>query len=117
MERNGTIAPPKRPSTAKETDGGLLGNIRMASESWGNLTTAFVATDLETLGLKLGERATISSGDNKLEVVVANSRSDAEQGKGVLYITPNGWVILRINGGNAAKALGVKTGDSIRLSK
>lgn len=116
-QKNGTIAPPKRPSTAKKTDGGLSGNIRMASESWGNLSTAFVAADLETLGLKLGDKAVISNGDNKLEVRVVNYRSDAERGKGALYVTPNGWIIVMINGGNAAKALGVKTGDSIRLSK
>ena len=116
-QKNGTISPPKRPSTAEETEGGLSGNIRKASESWGNLSTAFVAADLESLGLKLGDKAVVSNGDRKLEVSIVNYRSDAEQGKGALYVTPNGWVIVMINGGNAAKALGVKTGDSIRLSK
>lgn len=116
-QKSGTIPPPKRPSTARESDGGLSGNIRMASESWGNLSTAFVAADLETLGLKLGDKAVVSNGENKLEVRVVNYRGDAEQDKGVVYVTPNGWIIVMINGGNAAKTLGVKTGDSIRLSR
>lgn len=115
-EKNGTISPPKRASTAKKIDGGLSGNIRMASESWGNLSTAFVAADLESLGLQLGDKAVVSNGEIKLEVSVVNYRSDAEQGKGALYLTPNGWIVVMINGGNAAKALGVKTGDSVRLS-
>lgn len=116
-EKDGTVPTPQRPSTAKNIDGGLSGNIRMASESWGNLSTDFVAADLESLGLKLGDRAVISNGKSKLEVSIVNYRSDAQQGKGALYVTPNGWIIVMINGGNAAKALGVKTGDSIRLSK
>lgn len=116
-EKNGTISPPKRVSTAKPTDGGLSANIRMASESWGDLSTAFVAADLDSLGLKPGDKAVVSNGNSKLEVSVANYRSDAKQGKGALYVTPNGWILVMINGGNAAKALGVKTGDEIRLSK
>lgn len=116
-EKDGTVPAPNRPSTAMKTDGGLTGKIRMASESWGNLSTAFVAADLESIGLKIGDKAVVSNGENKLEVSVVNYRSDAEQGKGALYLTPNGWVIVTINGGNAAKALGVTTGGEIRLSK
>lgn len=116
-EKDGTVPPPKRPSTATKTDGGLSGKIRMASESWGNLSTDFVAADLESLGLKIGDKAVVSNGENKLELSIVNYRSDVEQGKGALYVTPNGWVLIMINGGNAAKALGVKTGDPIQLSK
>ncbi len=115
--KDGTVPPTIRPSSATKSDAGLTGKIRMASESWGNLSTEFVAADLESLGLKIGDKATVSSGGKKLEVSVVNYRSDAEQGKGALYLTPNGWVVIMINGGNAAKALGVKTGDSIQLSK
>jgi hypothetical protein len=34
-----------------------------------------------------------------------------------LDLTPNGWILVTINGGKAVKALGVKTGDFIRLWK
>lgn len=116
-EKDGTVPPTKRPSTATKSDAGLTGKIRMASESWGNLSTGFVAADLESLGLKIGDKATVSSGGKKLEVSVVNYRSDVEQGKAAIYLTPNGWVLVMINGGNAANALGVKTGDPIQLSK
>jgi hypothetical protein len=34
-----------------------------------------------------------------------------------LDLTPNGWILATIDGEKAAKALGVKTGDFIRLWK
>ena len=116
-ERNGTIPPPDRPSTAKKDDDSLSGGIRNVSESWGNLSTDFVAADLQTLGLKPGDEAVVSNDSNKLAVKVVGFRSDAEQGKAALYLTPNGWIVVTINGGNAAKALGVKGGDRVRISK
>ncbi|MEO5917335.1 MAG: alpha/beta hydrolase [Luteolibacter sp.] len=116
-EKNGTIAPPDRPSTAKKDDDGLSGDIRNVSESWGNISSAFVAADLLALGLKIGDEAVVSNGSNKLAVKVVGFRSDAEQGKGALYLTPNGWIVVTINSGNAAKILGVKGGDRVRLSK
>lgn len=117
MEKDGTLPPPARPSTAEKSPGGLTAGIRSASESWGNLSTAFVAADLESLGLKTGDKAVVSDGKLRLEVTVVAFRGDVENGKAALYLTPNGWVVISINGGNAAKALGVKTGDRIVLSK
>lgn len=114
-ERDGTVPPAKRQSTASKEDGGLEAGIRTVSESWGSLSTEFVAADLETLGLKPGDKATVSNGAKTLEVSIVNVRSDAEHG--VLYLTPNGWIVVTINDGNAAKALDVKPGDLMRLSK
>lgn len=116
-EKNGTVPPPDRPSTTTKDGEGLSGGIRNVSESWGNISTAFVAADLQTLGLKTGDDAVVSNGSNKVSVKVVGFRSDVGQGKGALYLTPNGWIVITINGGNAAKALGVKGGDRIRLSK
>lgn len=44
-------------------------------------------------------------------------RSDVEPGEGALCLTPEGWVAVVINGGNAAKAIGVTTGDGVVLEK
>ncbi len=52
----------------------------------------------------------------KLAVKVAGYRSDVAPGEGALYLTPNGWVAVVINGGNAAKAIGVTTGDAVVLA-
>ena len=61
-EKDGTLAPPRRPSMATKLEsGGLEGSIRQASESWGNLSTDLVAADLEALGLKRGDTAVVAS--------------------------------------------------------
>ena len=116
-EKDGTVYPPVRESTAKKVDGGLEGKVTMASESWGNLSTGFVAADLTALGLKTGDKAMVSGSKGKLAVKVVGYRSDVASGEGALYLTPNGWVAVVINGGNAAKAIGVTTGDPLVLSK
>lgn len=117
-EMDGTIPPPERPSTARKLDdGGLEVTIRQASESWGNLSTDGVAADLQALGLKRGDKAVVTSLGGRLDVTVVNYRGEVERGKGALYVTNNGWMLVEINGGNAAKALGVKTGDGLRISK
>ncbi|WP_193212819.1 alpha/beta fold hydrolase [Luteolibacter marinus] len=119
-ERDGTVPPPRRPSTASAVEeGGLEGRVRLAHEAWGNLSTDLVAADLETLGLKRGDPAVVSApgGKGRLEVTVVGFRSDVKPGKGALYVTVDGWVLVEINHGNAAKALGVKTGDKLRISK
>ena len=38
-------------------------------------------------------------------------RSDVGAGKGALYVTADGWIMVQIAGGNATKSLGVKSGD------
>jgi hypothetical protein len=116
-EKDGTVYPPVRESTAKKVDGGLEGKVTLASESWGNLSIGFVAADLTALGLKSGDHAVVSGGKGKLAVKVVGYRSDVEPGEGALYLAPNGWVAVVINGGNAAKAIGVTTGDVVVLAK
>ena len=116
-EKDETVPTPRRASSAKKVDGGLQGTIRQATESWGNLSTDFVAVDLEALGLKIGDKAIVTSESGKLGVTVVTYRSDAGEGKGVLYVSADGWVLVQIAGGNAAKALGVKSGDMLRISK
>lgn len=120
LEKDGTLPLPQRPSTAKKLEGGGLdGTILKSSESWGNLSTDLVAADLESLGLKRGDAAVVSGpgGIGRLEVTVVAHRGEVPEGKGALYLTANGWVLVEINGGNAAKALTVKTGDRLRISK
>ncbi len=42
---------------------------------------------------------------------VVGYRSDVAPGEGALHLTPNGWVAVVINGGNAARAIRVTTGE------
>ena len=115
-DKDGTVRPPARASTATKADGGLAGKITFASASFGNLSSDLVAADLETLGLKVGSKVIVKSGNAQLEAIVALYRTDVEEGKAAAYVTPDGWVAIVINGGNAAEALQLKKGDSVTLS-
>lgn len=114
-EKDATVAPPVLASTAQKVDGALVGKITAVSESWGNLSTDLVAADLETLGLKPGDKA-ILKGVKELEVIVARDWSEAEKGQGVIFAKPTGRLGIAINSGRASEALGVKNGDAIRLA-
>jgi hypothetical protein len=115
-ERDGTVPPPVRESTATKVDGGLSGKITVVSESWGNLTSDLVGADLETLGLKIGDKAQVKNGDKTLPVSVVRYWSDAKEGEAAIYVTPKGWVGIVTHGGRAVDSLGVKVGDRVTLS-
>lgn len=114
-ERDATIAPQVRESTATKVDGGLASKINFVTESWGNLSTDFVAADLETLGLKIGDKATVKSGGKSLVATVARYWSEVNREEAAIYVTPSGRLGVVINGGRAAEALGVKVGDAVEL--
>jgi pimeloyl-ACP methyl ester carboxylesterase len=115
-DKDGTVRPPARESTATKVEGGLGGKITFVSASFGNLSSDLVAADLDTLGLKVGDKAIVKSGAAQIEATVALYRTDVEEGKAAVYVTPDGWVAMVINAGNAAEALQVKNGDRVTLS-
>jgi S-adenosylmethionine hydrolase len=115
-DKDGTVRPPARESTATKVEGGLAGKITFVSASFGNLSSDLVAADLDALGLKVGTKAIVKSGAAQIEATVALYRTDVEEGKAAVYVTPDGWVAMVINGGNAAEALQVKNGDRVTLS-
>jgi pimeloyl-ACP methyl ester carboxylesterase len=116
-ERDGTVAPPLRESTARKDGDGLIGKVTLVSESWGNVSTDLVAKDFEALSLKPGDAALLQHGEKKVEASVVRYWSEAAEGKAGIYLTAAGWVGVVINRGNAAEALGVKNGDEVRISK
>ena len=116
-ERDATVPPPVRESTATKVNGGLSGKITVVSESWGNLTTDLVGADLETLGLKTGDKALVRNGGKSLAVSVVRYWSEAKEGDAAIYVTPKGWVGIVTNGGRAVDSLDVKVGDRVVLGK
>jgi hypothetical protein len=115
-ERDGTVPPPVRASTARKAGEGLVGKVTLVSESWGNVSTDLVAKDFEALGLKPGKTAVLQHGGKKVEASVVRYWSEAAEGKAGVYVTAAGWVAIVINGGNAAEALGVTAGEEVRIS-
>lgn len=115
-ERDGTVPPPVRESTATKVEGGISGKITVVSESWGNLTSDLVGADLAALGLKIGDKAVVKNGEKSLPVTVVRYWSEAKEGEAAIYVTPKGWVGIVTNGGRAVDSLGVKVGDRVTLS-
>lgn len=115
-DKDGTVRPPQRKSTAAKAEGGLAGKVTFVSASFGNLSSDLVTADLDALGLKVGDKAIVKSGAASLEATVALYRTDVEEGKAAVYVTPDGWIAIVINGGNAADALQLKIGERVTLS-
>ncbi len=113
-ETDATEPIPEHPSTARIS---MTGSITHLSESWGNLTTSFVSDDLETLNAKLKDTLIVSAGDATEAVTLIQHYSLLPQGKGAAYLSPDGFLVLQINGGNLAKKLGVTSSDEVTISK
>ena len=113
-EKDATAPIPQHPSTAKVS---LTGTINHLNESWGNLTTSFVASDLETLGIELGDSLLVTAGNKKQGVTLTQHYSLLPQGKGAAFLTPNGYLVLQINGQHLAKKLKVSAHDKVVLTK
>ncbi|MBB5353149.1 dienelactone hydrolase [Haloferula luteola] len=114
-DRDGTLEPPVRASTAQPVKGGLEGTIRKSSPSWGNLGTDFVAADLTTLHLARGDSLMVEAGDRSIAARLVGDRSEVAEGECAVYLSPNGWVEIEIQGGHAARKVGVAVKDRVRL--
>ncbi|WP_264501302.1 SAM hydroxide adenosyltransferase [Luteolibacter flavescens] len=115
-DKDATVGPPVRKSTAVKKDAGLSGKITFVSAGFGNLSSDLVSADLETLGVKVGDQVLVKSDAGEIVATVALYHSDVGEGHASVYVTPNGWLAIVINGGNAADALKVKKEDSVTIS-
>jgi pimeloyl-ACP methyl ester carboxylesterase len=113
-EKDATLPIPNHLSTARIT---MTGNITHIHEAWGNLTTSFVSDDLQTLDVKLKDMIVVSAGDATQAVTFTQHYSLLPQGEGAAFISPDGFLVLQINGGNLAKKLGVTCSDEVTISK
>jgi hypothetical protein len=113
-ERDATEPIPQHPSNARIA---MTGSITHLSESWGNLTTSFVSDDLQSLDVKLSDTIVVSAGDTTQAVTFTQHYSLLPQGKGAAFISPDGFLVLQINGGNLAEKLGVTRADEVTISK
>ncbi len=112
-EKDATTPVPSKPSTAATV---LMGKASRVSESWGNITSTYVKSDLETLGAKLNDKLLLTVGNKSQILIVARHYSEVPRGKGAAYITPEGYLQLMISGDSLAKKLDVKKEDKLSLS-
>lgn len=113
-EKDATLPIPNHPSTATIA---ITGSITHLNESWGNLTTSYVSDDLMTLNAKLNDTLVVRAGESTQVVTLVQHYSLMAEKNGAAYLSPDGFLVLQINGGNLAKKLGVKSLDKLTISK
>jgi len=112
-EKDATTPIPNNPSTATTA---LIGKASHVGKAWGNITTTYVSSDLKTLGAKLKDRLRVTVGTKSETFILARHYSEVPIGKGVAFITPEGYLSIQIFGKSLAKKLGAKEGDQLILS-
>ena len=113
-KKDATLALPKRLSTAIPA---LVGKVDRVSESWGNIITSFVTSDLTKLGVKLKDKLIIRAGAKSHKVTLVTHYSEAAKGQAVAYIDSEGYLIVMMFGKRFTDILGAKVGDGLVLSK
>lgn len=103
-------------STATFDGAAALGTVTAVDAVYGNITTDFVAADLEKIGAKPGARLAIRSGTKAVEAPWVKAYADVPQGDFLAFVTAEGRVLVARNMANAAQELGVKPGDKIGVS-
>ncbi|HEY3417613.1 MAG TPA: SAM hydroxide adenosyltransferase [Armatimonadota bacterium] len=97
-------------STARFSDGGAVAAVTHAPF---NIETAFVAADLEKLGIARGNTFSVSFNDKTVKVFLGASYFDVPRGEWVAFITADGYLRVARNFDNAAAVLGCKEKDEI----
>ena len=117
VERKFALNVKERPSIARFTDGGAYGTVREVGGSFGNLTVSFVETDFKRLGISLGNGFQFKSGGQTYAITYADTFTDVPSGKWVCFQDADGYHVIAICFGNAAKTAGIKQGDEIFIRK
>jgi len=117
MERKFALVVEAPPSTARFADGGAYGTVREVSGGFGNLRVSFVEADFKRLGISLGAGFQLKSGEQIYSITYANTFTDVPSGKWVCFQDADGYHVIAICFGNAAKTAGIKPGDEIFIRK
>lgn len=95
-------------------DGAALGRT-LSIDRLGNVRTSFVAADLERLGLTVGDRIEIASGDKKVEAHLGESVFEARLGEWVAFVSLEGRLIVSRSYGRAVTALQTDVDEPIEI--
>lgn len=91
-------------SSAVFEDGTALGHV-LSFDHLGNIQTSFVASDLARLGLAVGDRFELTSGDKSVDVYLGESVFEARLGEWVAFVSLEGRLIVSRSYGRAVTAL------------
>src|ERR1043166_5863650 len=110
MEKTFALAVKEPPSTARFADGSAQGTVREIAGGYGNLNVSFVEADFKQLGIALRDVFLVEHNGNRHETTYANTFFDVPPGKWVCFKDADGYHVIAINFGNAAKTVAVEVG-------
>jgi S-adenosyl-L-methionine hydrolase (adenosine-forming) len=87
----------------------------VAVDRFGNVATNVRPVHLEALGISTGDRVEVRLTFDRYYALVAETFADAQPGELILYEDSYGLVTVAISRGNAARLMGVRSGDELRI--
>ena len=87
----------------------------VAVDRFGNVATNVRPVHLEALGIRTGDRVEVRLTFDRYYALVAETFADAQPGELILYEDSYGLITVAISRGNAARLMGVGSGDELRI--
>ena len=87
-----------------------------AVDGFGNVQLAATAADLAASGLVQGSPVSVQLRRTARRALMGMTFGDAGHGELVVYVDSSDYVSIAVNGGSAAAALGVRTGDTVLVA-
>jgi len=84
-------------------------------DHFGNLATTFVASDLEMIGIGLGERVVVEACGGAADALFGDELFDVRPGEWVAFVSPAGHLTVAVSYGSAAEALGCSQPGAVVL--
>jgi S-adenosylmethionine hydrolase len=112
------LGPPLAPDALVRLDlpsatleAGRIGATALYVDRFGNVQLNLAASELAGAGASPGRRVELEARGARRPAVVARTFADASAGEALLYEDSYGYVAIAVNGGDAARALGIRAGD------
>jgi S-adenosylmethionine hydrolase len=104
-------------AAAPEASEGAVRVVVRLADRFGNLQLQARPADLHDAGLHPGARLEVSGPGHSQAGVYGQTFADAAPGELVVYQDSSGWVAVALNGANAARAFGARTGAALTMSR
>jgi hypothetical protein len=98
-------------------DGDVLLAHVIYVDHFGNLQLDIGHNDLSHLGLRLGDRVSLSARQRNVSAQLARTFADVPTGEPLLYEDAYRTLAIAVRGGDASARLGVARGDELRIER
>jgi len=123
-EQLGEAGPPLEPdelvrieASRATVEGGTLVAHVVETDIFGNLALDARLRDLKGTDIRLGDKIAVRRDARRAPGVFARTFADVSRGGLLLYEDAGGSLAVAINGGDAGRLLGARTGDELRVER